>query len=97
MKTGLASVGEQLGLLKLNGRVVSRSPLSTIVELEALQMVVREKRSLWETLQQLPSAALSTDLDALIARADDQLAQLTDLHRARVSTTFIPSVAPTRP
>jgi hypothetical protein len=67
---------------------VERSPLSTIVELEAMQMAVRGKRSLWETLQ----VALPTQvgLDALIARADDQLDVLSGLHAGRVADTFSP-------
>ena len=46
LKAGVASVAEKVGALKLNGRVFERSPLSTIVELEAMQMAVRGKRSL---------------------------------------------------
>ena len=88
LKAGLASVAEKLGTLKLNGRVVDRSPLSTIVELEAMQMAVRGKRSLWETLNvALPSAA---GLDTLIERADAQLELLSELHAERVEGTFGP-------
>jgi anti-sigma regulatory factor (Ser/Thr protein kinase) len=86
VKAGLASVAEKLGTLKLNGRVLDRSPLSTIIELEAMQMAVRAKRSMWETLQvALPSAA---GLDTLIGRADEQLDLLSTLHAERVADTF---------
>ena len=47
-KDDAAWVGEKLAALKPNGHVLERSPLSTVVELEALQMAVRGKRSLWE-------------------------------------------------
>jgi hypothetical protein len=88
VKAGLASVAEKLGALKPNGRVVDRSPLSTIVELEAMQMAVRGKRSLWETLRvALPSAA---GLDALIERADAQLDLLSTLHAERTADVFGP-------
>jgi len=90
LKAGLASVGEKLGALKPNGRLSDRSPLSTIVELEAMQMAVRGKRSLWETLQVAVPVPTPIDLDGLIARADDQLDVLSRLHAGRVARTFSP-------
>lgn len=93
LKAGLASVAEKLGALKPNGRVFDRSPLSTIVELEAMQMAVRGKRSLWETLQVAMPLPTPVELDTLIARADDQLAVLSRLHASRVANTFSPRPA----
>lgn len=90
LKSGIASVGEKLGALKLNGRLLDRSPLSTVVELEAMQMAVRGKRSLWETLQVVIPRSTAIDLGSLIARADDQLEVLSALHTARVAGTFSP-------
>jgi hypothetical protein len=87
-KAGLASVAEKLGALKPNGRLSDRSPLSTILELEAMQMAVRGKRSLWETLQVAIPPATQIDLDDLIARADNQLDVLSGLHASRVASTF---------
>lgn len=95
LKVGLASAAEKLGALKLNGRVVQRSPLSTVVELEAMQMAVRAKRSLWETLQVAMQVPTPVDLDALIARADDQLVVLSRLHAGRAANTF--ALQPSRP
>ncbi|MCU1344425.1 MAG: hypothetical protein JWL70_691, partial [Acidimicrobiia bacterium] len=60
----------------------------TIVELEAMQMAVRGKRSLWETLRVAMTVPTAIDLDGLIARADDQLEVLSGLHAARVASTF---------
>lgn len=88
LKVGLASATEKLGALKLNGHVVRRSPLSTIVELEAMQMAVSGKRSLWEAMQVAMPASAPVDLDALIARADDQLEVLSRLHAGRAANTF---------
>jgi hypothetical protein len=88
LKAGVAAVGEKLGALKPNGRLIERSPLSTIVEIEALQMAVRGKRSLWETLRIAAHAPTTIDLDALIARADSQMEVLSGLHDARVAATF---------
>jgi hypothetical protein len=87
LKTTVASVGEKLGALKPNGRLTDRSPLSTIVEIEAMQMAVRGKRSLWETLLvAMPTSP--TDIYGLISRADDQLALLSEMHARRAMTTF---------
>src|SRR5947209_20559101 len=40
-------VAERVGRLKLNGRILESSPLSRVVELEALALGVEGKRSLW--------------------------------------------------
>ncbi|HEY4331342.1 MAG TPA: hypothetical protein VGM78_02180 [Ilumatobacteraceae bacterium] len=88
IKSGVALVGEKLGALKPNGHLSERSPLTTIVELEAMQMAVRGKRSLWETLHVVASPSTSVDIDGLITRADHQLAMLSELHAARVTTTL---------
>jgi len=90
LKAGVASVAEKVGALKLNGRVFERSPLSTIVELEAMQMAVRGKRSLWETLQAAMTSPRPAELDELIGRADAQLDMLSALHAERVANTFTP-------
>jgi hypothetical protein len=92
LKSGIAAVGEKLGALKPNGRAVQRSPLTTVVELEAMQMAVRGKRSLWETLRGIVPSTCPIDVDSLIGRADDQLEVLAGLHADRVAATFaIPS------
>jgi hypothetical protein len=87
IKNELAAIGEKLGALKPNGYVLNRSPLSTIVEIEAMQMAVRGKRSLWESLQVAPAVA-ALDLAVLAQRADEQLAVLDEIHRTRVQSTF---------
>jgi hypothetical protein len=88
LKTGLATLGEKLGMVKLNGRALRRSPLSTIVELEAMRMAVRGKRSLWETLRIVLAEGSPVDLEALIARADAQAGLLAGLHAERAAQTF---------
>ncbi len=88
LKSGIATVGEKLGALKPNGRMVNRSSLTAVVELEAMQMAVRGKRSLWETLHAVMPTTTSIDIDGLIARADAQRDLLNALHTRRVATTF---------
>lgn len=70
-----ARLGERVGRLKLNGHVARTSPLTPVVELEALRSGIAGKRSLWATLQ-VWSGPLGLDaaaLSALARAADDQL------------------------
>lgn len=71
MKDSIARVGERLGRLKPNGRLVRRSPLSDVLELEMLVAGITAKRALWVSLRS--AEVLPTErLDQLIGRADDQ-------------------------
>ena len=72
-KIAVAWVGEKAGRLKLNGRILGRSPLSPVVELETLAIGITGKLLLWRLLRerQLPGSA-AVDLDDLIARAERQ-------------------------
>lgn len=53
---------EKVGRLKGNGSLLRRSPLSTVVELEGLQLVLTYDAALWRTL-----AALHTDGELRLA------------------------------
>jgi hypothetical protein len=67
---------EKAGRLKLNGQLRGYSPLSRLIELEALQSGVTAKRSLWQALQAAfgdDPRLREVDLDALIERADRQV------------------------
>ena len=69
--------GEKIGRLKLNGEVTSRSPLSSVVELEGLYIGITGKLSLWRNLERSAGEHLvSFDLPNLIARAEDQRARV---------------------
>ena len=46
---------EKLGRLKGNGSLLRRSPLSTVVELEGIQLVLSYDEALWRTLESLRS------------------------------------------
>lgn len=74
---------EKLGRLKLNGSLLSYSPLSRLVELEVLELGVHGKLALWRVLQRLEYDVLSEDglgLPVLVLRAENQLEQL-EAHR----------------
>ena len=82
VKNSTAWLGEKLGRLKLNGRIVRRSPLAPVYELEGLAMGTRGKRALWESLKTSPvqSELSEFDFDELIARADAQMELIRELH-----------------
>ena len=75
-------IGEKAGRLKLNGRLLSRSPLSSLEELEMMRLGVTGKAAGWRTLRLLADTDPRLDrgrLDELITRADSQLKLLEDL------------------
>ncbi|GAA2202824.1 hypothetical protein GCM10009787_63360 [Streptomyces bangladeshensis] len=66
---------EKAARLKGNGRLVRRSPLSTLLELEALRLGVEGKAAVWSTLRRLASTDERLDaalLDTLLDRAARQ-------------------------
>ena len=83
VKQGAAVVAERLGRLKLNGRLTGYSDLSRLLDLEGLVVLVRAKRGRWRNLREatdVASRAPAVDLDALVARAEEQLEAL-ERHR----------------
>jgi hypothetical protein len=81
VKNGLAWAGEKAGRLKLNGRLLRPSPLSRVLELEALEAGIVGKRSLWTNLEELVDPRIAgVDLTRLVERAE---AQRTDVEQWR--------------
>jgi hypothetical protein len=77
-----AWVGERAGRLKLNGYLLTRSPLSDLEETEFLRLGVAGKTAGWQTLRQLADRDSRLDaghLDELIIRADHQAGVLESL------------------
>ena len=86
-------LGEKAGRLKPNGHLLSRSPLSPVVELEALSIGIEGKRLLWVGLHDaagelgLPPERFS-ELEARAARQREEL----ESHRAAAALrAFAPS------
>jgi hypothetical protein len=70
-----AWAGEKAGRLKLNGHLLTRSPLSDLEETEFLRAAVEGKAACWRTLRDLAERDGRLDaghLDDLIIRADRQ-------------------------
>lgn len=82
-KEAVAWALERAGRVKPNGRLTGYSPLSLLVEVEALQSGVRGKWALWHTLIEArandPRLA-DADLPRLLQRAEAQSAELDGLH-----------------
>ncbi|MCX5613458.1 hypothetical protein OHB39_39065 [Streptomyces sp. NBC_00047] len=95
-------IGEKAGRLKPNGRLLSRSPLSDVLELEAMLLGVEGKAACWRALRALAATDTrldASDLDRLLARADAQSRSLEDLRRccAVEALTAEPAAVSARP
>ncbi|WP_432542085.1 hypothetical protein [Kineococcus sp. SYSU DK002] len=94
---GAARVGEAVGALKPNGRLVRSSPLRTVVELEALVLGVQGKAALWGALLELGSRGAPlplAEVEALLVRAQRQAVELEELRREAVRDVLAPGGPP---
>ncbi len=84
-------LAEKVSRAKLNGRLLSRSPLSDLIEFEFLASAVRGKRSGFETLRivaEVDGRLDRAELDRLIDQAHRQYAWLTDARREVAAEVF---------
>jgi hypothetical protein len=75
-------MAEKAARLKLNGRLLSRSPLSSLEELEMLRLGVEGKAAGWRTLRTLAETDSRLNrgrLDELMAGAREQAGLLEEL------------------
>lgn len=84
-----AMLAERVGRYKLNGQLRGRSPLSSVIELEALLAGVTAKRHVWMVLRDHVDIDL-TDIDPvrMIERAEDQLDLLHELWGHAAAAAF---------
>lgn len=89
-KRAVALVGERLARVKLNGHLVGYSPLSRLLEIEAILTGIDAKRSLWLALQQHAQAAALDrfDLSELVTRAEKQRSVLRPHHLDAAAAAF---------
>ena len=78
----LARVGELLGRAKTNGRVLTRSPMTPLLEVELLRAAVNGKQGLWQVLAEYADelGLDAADYVRLAAAADRQQETLERLH-----------------
>jgi hypothetical protein len=77
-------LAERAGRLKLNGSLVSRSPTSDLVEVEALYLGVTGKVSCWESLAELAPTEAALDphqLEQLAQRGTAQAMRLKEIRQ----------------
>ncbi|WP_409468726.1 hypothetical protein [Streptomyces sp. HC307] len=89
-----AWLGEKIGRVKPNGRLLRRSGLTVLVELEALRLGVQGKALLWRAL--LSTAAQDSRLDSdrleqLRQRAGQQIQTLDSLHDRAATALLSPA------
>ena len=90
-KNAVAWAGEKVGRLKLNGQIRGYSPLSRMLELEALSVGVAGKLALWQSLQSVPALSErfpECDLDRLAERARRQRAEIDEQRIEAAHETF---------
>ena len=86
LKVFFGFTGEKLGRFKLNGHLVSPSPLSRLTELDGLRLLLEGKRALWGTLREAGYEEL--DFAALEARAASQLERI-EPHRLEAARSSL--------
>jgi hypothetical protein len=89
-KDVVARLAERVGRLKLNGRVLRRSPLSDVVELETLVVGITGKEALWESLRAV-AVIPEDELRTLVERAGEQRGIVEDCRRAAARHAFATS------
>ncbi|MFE1558645.1 hypothetical protein ACFW6V_27160 [Streptomyces sp. NPDC058734] len=90
-KTLVIRLAEKVARVKPNGRLLRRSPLSDLLELEAIRLGVEGKLALWRTLHGVARTDGRIDQDAmrrLAERAERQIRMVEDLRLAAASTAF---------
>jgi hypothetical protein len=94
-KQAAAWLAEKAGRLKFNGALLRRSPLSPVVELEALGLGIQGKLALWRALQAAPpDPETAAQIDYLIERAEQQFAAV-ERHRIEAGRNALrPARAP---
>ncbi|MGI8515920.1 MAG: hypothetical protein ACR2NT_12490 [Acidimicrobiia bacterium] len=84
----VAWAAEKVSRLKFNGRLFSRSPLSGLLELEALLLGVRGKAALWRTLWALTDQDSRLDGEQLETLSGRARQQIDTLERLRMHTAL---------
>ncbi|MFF3214242.1 transaldolase [Streptomyces sp. NPDC002886] len=90
-KAALGWLAEKAGRLKTNGHLFSRSPLSDVLEAEAMLAGVQGKAACWRTLRDLAqtdSRLRAHDLDALLDRAERQSTTLEQVRATAAARTL---------
>lgn len=88
----VARVGELVGRLKPNGRMLTQAPTTPLLELELMRGAVNAKQGLWQAMAE-HSASLGLDREHYLERAENAARQaetLEALHDAVLPHAFSP-------
>ncbi|WP_324290887.1 transaldolase [Streptomyces sp. H27-S2] len=99
-KAAMGWLAEKAGRLKPNGHLLTRSPLSDVLEAESMLLGVQGKAACWRTLHALAETdeRLSVDrLDTLLERAERQIEVLEELRASAATRTLLPQPSSTPP
>ncbi|WP_414938998.1 hypothetical protein [Amycolatopsis sp. cmx-11-51] len=99
-KAVAAWAAEKAARFKPNGRLVSRSPLSRVVEFEALRLGVEGKAAGWRTLRVRADRDPRIDagrLDDLLERARRQIDEIEELRAHAAAEAFGGDAQPAKP
>lgn len=88
VKNVVTWVAEKAGRVKLNGEILSYSPLSRVVEFEGLLSGIVAKRALWISLLRLSDAFEAGRVQGLIERADEQIETMQRLRDRAAEIAF---------
>ena len=97
LKSALGSFAETVARLKTNGRLFHYTPLSRVIELEALAAGIFTKRSLWRALRLAVGrdGMLSLEeLETLIERATSQYERVLAAHSEAAALAFSAAASP---
>lgn len=95
LKARLAWLGEKIGRLKPNGRLLGYSPLSRLIELEGLDLGIAGKQAMWLALRTVADPRLAGyDFAALSERAERQRAEVEDVRLAASREAFPAGASP---
>ena len=93
----VAAALEKVARLKPNGQLRGYSPLSRVLELEALSVGIAGKLALWQSLQGLPALTKrlgGIDLEDLIERARRQREEVEEHRQQAAGQAFVGGAAP---
>ncbi|MFD9481769.1 MULTISPECIES: transaldolase [Streptomyces] len=92
-KAAMGWLAEKAGRLKPNGHLLSRSPLSDLLEAESMLLGIQGKAALWRTLRaqaETDERLSAEDLDALLERAEQQSKLMENLRVAAAGRALRP-------
>lgn len=90
-KVAMGWVAEKAARLKPNGRLLRRSPLSSVVELESLRIGIEGKAAGWRALRTVATREPRLDaalLDRLLGRAGEQADSVEELRLQAAAEAF---------